>query len=221
MRYYPVGLDIRGKRCVVIGGGGVAERRVKRLLECKARVLVISPCVTPYLKRLIDRGRIEYIPRKYREGDLVGAYIVIASTDDPEVNSSVAKEARELGILTNTTTSRELCDFIVPSVVRRGKIVVTVSTEGRSPALSQELRARLEKTLGKEYEVFSRILEALRKKLRSMPYPLRTRLFRELVVSDIPELLRKKRLKEAENRFRQITGLDFKKIGVDLNLIYS
>jgi precorrin-2 dehydrogenase/sirohydrochlorin ferrochelatase len=221
MRYYPVGLDIRGKRCVVIGGGGVAERRVKRLLECKARVVVISPCVTPYLKRLIDRGSIEYIPRKYREGDLMGAYIVIASTDDPEVNSRVAKEARGLGILTNTTTSRELCDFIVPSVVRRGKIVVTVSTEGRSPALSQKLRTRLEKTLGKEYEVFSRILEALRRELRSMPYPLRTRLFRELVVSDIPELLRKKRIKEAENRFRQITGLDFKKIGVDVNLIYS
>jgi siroheme synthase, N-terminal domain len=119
MKYYPLNLDLRKKKCIVVGGGRVAERKVLGLIECKADVTVISPTLTPKLQQLSDKGKISYIQRSYKSGDLElperdrsgGAHLVIASTDNHKVNREIAEEAKELGILVNVVNAPKLSDF--------------------------------------------------------------------------------------------------------------
>jgi precorrin-2 dehydrogenase/sirohydrochlorin ferrochelatase len=146
--YYPLFLDIEGKKCVVIGGGEVATRKVKALLTCRADVVVISPEIEDELKRL----NISWIKREYRYGDLDGAQIVISATDSPEVNKKVSEEAREKNILVNVVDNPKLCNFLVPSTLRRGELCIAISTSGRAPSLAKAIRIRLEKIFGPEYE---------------------------------------------------------------------
>lgn len=149
--YYPVFLDLRGKRCVLVGGGPVAERKVVTLLEHDASVTVVSPALSPGLRGLAQRGVVRAVEREYRKGDLEGAFLAIAATDDESVNASVSSEARERGALVNVVDGPEDSDFIVPSLVRRGDITVAISTGGRSPALARKLRTVLEGTLTPGY----------------------------------------------------------------------
>ncbi|MBU4034586.1 MAG: bifunctional precorrin-2 dehydrogenase/sirohydrochlorin ferrochelatase [Proteobacteria bacterium] len=161
-QYFPVCLKIAGRQCLVIGGGRVGERKVKGLLDHGAKVKVISPELSESLSALEQAGTIDWLPRLYQEGDLAGAFLVIAATDDPAVQERVHAEAEELNILLNVADVPKWCNFILPATARRGDLSVSVSTAGKSPALASTLRQALEVQFGPEYGVLVNILGALR-----------------------------------------------------------
>lgn len=164
--YYPIFLNIRGKKCVVVGGGGVAERKVRSLVEHNASILVISPHVSEGLAELAAQGLIKVARRDYRPGDLKDALVVIAATDDPEVNDLVADEGQRRGTLVNVVDAPQSSNFIVPSLVRRGDVCIAISTGGRSPALSRKIRTQLEQSFAPEYASLALLLSEVRHELR-------------------------------------------------------
>ena len=142
--YFAAFLDLRGRRCLVVGGGTIGERKVRDLLECGALVTVVSPTLTPGLDALVMAGRLSHRARRFRRGDARGCAVVIAATGDCRVDEAVAAQARRCHALVNVVDAPAHCDFIVPSVLRRGPLQIAVSTGGRSPALAREIRRRLE-----------------------------------------------------------------------------
>lgn len=160
--YYPVLLDLRGRLAVVIGGGAVASAKVRGLLEAGARVLVVSPSPSPSLARLAETGAITVAVREYRQGDLAGATIAIAATDDRAMNGAVWEEAEAAGVPLNAVDDVPHCHFIAPSVLRRGRIVVSVSSSGTCPALAVRLRERIASVVREEHGALADGLGALR-----------------------------------------------------------
>ena len=150
--YFPAFLDLRGRRCLVVGGGAIAARKVHGLLECGARVTVVSPELVPELARLATMGGIKHRARPFRRADVRGARLVIAATGFAPVDDAVAEAARRRGTLVNAVDRPARCDFIYGSVLRRGELQIAVSTGGRAPALAREIRRRLELVIGSEYE---------------------------------------------------------------------
>ncbi len=139
--YYPVFLDLRERRVVVIGGGAMGEEKVTRLLPYEAKVVVVAPDVTDEVSELADDGKIEWVRRPYRSGDLDGAFVaIVADTSDDAVNHAVSEEARERNVPLNVADVTYLCTWITPSVARRGDVIVATSTGGASPALARRFR---------------------------------------------------------------------------------
>ena len=139
-RYYPAFIDVRGRDCVVIGCGDLGEEKVVKLLECAARVIVISSNVTSKVRELADEGNVEWIMRDYEDGDLERAFIAIANTGDSEMDKRIYREAEERNVILNVVDVTHLCTFIAPSVARRGEVTVATSTGGASPALARTFR---------------------------------------------------------------------------------
>ena len=165
MKYYPVFLDIRDKKCVIVGGGEVAARKAERLLDCGAKVFVISPKLSPALAALKEKNIISHIAAQY-SGDLINrATLVIGATDDEKTNAAISIDARRQGIPVNIVDDPQKCDFILPSLVQRGDLAITIGTGGKSPALARHLREELEAKYGKEYETLLNILGNLRVKM--------------------------------------------------------
>jgi precorrin-2 dehydrogenase/sirohydrochlorin ferrochelatase len=164
--YYPIFLDLKGRRCVVVGGGSVAERKVGMLLEHQASVTVISPTLSRGLQHLADQGAVQTITRNYQTGDLKGAFLVIVATGDPSINATVAGQARKQRALVNVVDDPKASDFIVPSMVRRGDITIAISTAGKSPALSRKIRSELEKNFGTEYASLALLINEVRSELK-------------------------------------------------------
>lgn len=189
-KYYPMMMDLTGKRCLVVGGGRVAERKVALLLDCGAAVEVVGPTATPKLAALASEGAIRLAPRAVRSEDLPGAFAVFIATDDPGVNRAVAAEAREAGALVNVVDAPEACSFLVPSVVRRGDLTIAISTAGGSPALAKRLRQRLEESIGPEYEAFLATLREVRAQARKViaDPAERQAIYRRAVDSDLFDL---------------------------------
>ena len=165
--YYPISLNVSGRRCVVVGGGQVALRKVLMLLEFGADIEVVSPKLCPELSRLAESGKTKATLRSYQPGDLRHAFIVIAATDDSSTNLEVVTDAKREGVLVNVVDDPELSNFIVPSCLRRGKITIAVSTGGVSPALARSIRTRLEKDLGSEYASLAELVGEVRTELKS------------------------------------------------------
>lgn len=166
MKSYPVCLlHLDLKRSVVVGGGSIAFRKVEALLEAGAKVEVISPELVPGLQALAGSGLVSAIPRPYMEGDLAGAFLVIAATDDPQINLRVCAEARRTGCLVNVVDDPAHCDFALPAVLRRGDLSIAISTGGASPALARRLRERLEGLIASEYADLTALLAELRPEL--------------------------------------------------------
>jgi siroheme synthase-like protein len=147
MSLYPVFLKLKNVPCLVIGGGAVAQRKVKRLLEAEASITVISPTVTVGLRAIIANGKVEHRQREYREGDLEGYMVVIASTSSRQVNGRIYREAARLKVLINAVDDPENSSFFTPSVVRRGDLQVAVSTSGRVPYFARKFRQFLQKKI--------------------------------------------------------------------------
>ena len=165
LKYYPIFLDIRDKKCVIVGGGEVAARNAERLLDCGAKVFVISPQLTPALAALKEKDIICHIAAEYT-GDLIhGATLVIGATDDEKINATISFDARNKGIPVNIVDDPQKCDFILPSLMQRGDLAITIGTAGKSPALARHLREELEAKYGREYEIFLNILGSLRAKM--------------------------------------------------------
>jgi siroheme synthase-like protein len=159
---YPVALELSGRRCVVTGGGAEAERKVRALLEAEADVVVIAPSVTEGLRDLGRRGELAHVARRYRRGDLAGAFLVIAADADRALRAGVFAEAEAERVLCNAVDDVEHCHFAVPSILRRGELLIAISTGGRVPALAKRLRRRLTAELGWEWEALIDLLGELR-----------------------------------------------------------
>ena len=195
MRYYPIFLDLRGRHCIVVGGGRVAERKVKALLRAGASVHVISPVMTPRLALLAARKKIGITPRAFRPGDLekstpparegpraIRPILVFAATDSPETQKAVRAEAAALGLLASAADDPRQSDFIVPASFAQGDLIVAISTSGASPALARRLRRQFRTTLGSEYRAYVRFLREARKHVRETvrDKQRRARIFRRL-----------------------------------------
>jgi len=168
--YYPILLNIQGKRCVVIGGGKVALRKVKMLLDCGANIMVISPKPHPDMVKLSKKKALRLTQRNYETQDLRKAAVVIACTDVKEVNRKVADDAKKARVLVNVADDAEPSDFTLPSFFRRGNLLVAVSTSGVSPALARRIRTKLEKDFGEEYASLLSLIGEVRSTLKRKGY---------------------------------------------------
>ncbi len=207
--WYPVHLSLADRLVVVVGGGDVAERKVAGLLPCRARVRVVAPDLTPEISRLAESGEIEHVAREYRPGDLEGAVLVLAEPGGAARNEAVSAEAEARSIFANVEDVVPHCSFIMPSVVRRGDLVVAISTSGRAPAMAVRLRQRLERELGPEYGAVLELAGRLREPLaREVPeFEERKRRWYELVDSDVLALFRDGRDAEAREQAERIMGV--------------
>ncbi len=212
MKFYPVFLDLRDRPCLIVGGGRVAERKAVSLLEAGADVTILSPSLTEKLQDLCLSGKITHIARTFEDKDIAGAYLVIAATGSPEVNSVVGKLCRKKHVLVNVAAPPEESSFIVPSVVDRGELLIAVSTGGSSPALSKKIRQELEKAYGPEYDLFIQKMTLVRNRLiEELPdESARRAVFEALVDSDVLELLKQGKVHEADHRIAEISGLKMK-----------
>jgi precorrin-2 dehydrogenase/sirohydrochlorin ferrochelatase len=147
MSLFPIFLKLQDRPCLVIGAGEIAESKIHSLLTAGARVTVVSPEAKPDLVALADEGRFTWHRRAYVESDLDGVFLVVAATDEMEVNASVYQDAESRNILCNAVDDPPNCDFYFPSVVRRDKLQIAISTAGESPALAQQLRKEIDEQL--------------------------------------------------------------------------
>jgi uroporphyrin-III C-methyltransferase/precorrin-2 dehydrogenase/sirohydrochlorin ferrochelatase len=209
MRYYPILLDLAGRPAVVVGGGTVAEGKVAPLVAAGARVTVIAPTLSAGLAVQHRAGRFAHVARGYAPGDLAGAFLVIGATDDPAVNHAAHAEAIAAGALINVVDDVPYCQFILPSILRRGDLTVAVSSSGHAPALAVRVRERLERELGDEYGSFLELAAELREPLaRAVPdFQRRKAIWYRLVDSDVLALLRAGQHARARNRIAQLTGI--------------
>lgn len=188
----------------------MAERKVKALLNCHARIRLISPRITPHLKKMVGLGKLKWQSRSFRGGDLRGAFLVLAATDDPELNRLIAARTKKSNQLVNIANLPEASSFLVPAVVRRGGLLIAVSTSGYSPALAKRIRQELGRAFGKEFSGFLELLGRVRQALlaRIPTQAQRQRILNRLVRSEILDLIRSGRHHLARKRIQQITGLE-------------
>jgi len=198
---YPAILLLEGRLAVVVGGGRVAERKVRTLIDAGAKVRVVADEVTPGIRARAGGGEIELVDRRYERGDLAGAAAVVAATDDAEVNRGVFAEATEEGIPVNVVDNVSLCTFIAPSIVRRGDLVVAISTGGNAPALAVRIRERLEREFGEEYARFLALMGELREQVE-VPgdQDERAKAWYRVVDSDVKDLVRAGEMERARER---------------------
>jgi siroheme synthase-like protein len=191
--FYPVFLDLEGRRCLVVGGGPVGTEKVEKLLEHGAVVRLVAPRITDALARLAAAGEIaEHLARPYRPEDLDGCFLVIAATNLDAINRMVWQDAEARGLPVNVVDVPPLCNFIVPSVVRRGELALAVSTGGASPVVAKHIRRELEARYGTEWEALVALLRELRDDLKARypDMPSRRDAVERLMASDVVERLR-------------------------------
>jgi len=192
MRYYPVNLDIQNRKCLVVGGGSVSTRKVMTLLECGAVVTVVSPDVAEELLELAEKKMIKLKKRPYEPSDIDGMFLVIGATDNEELNWQINKDAECQHKLCNIADRPEACNFILPSIVNRGNLVIAISTSGKSPAFAKKMRQDLEKEFGEEYDEFLQLMGAIRKKALSEKHEpeAHKHLFEQLINRGLIDMVR-------------------------------
>jgi len=208
MRVYPINVVLEGKKCAVVGGGQVAARKVLGLLEAGGRVTVISPQICDTIKKLLDDGEIDWVDGEWRSDLADGNKVIVVATDDDDANRRAAQDARDAGVLCNVADVPEECDFILPSVFRRGPVTVAVGTGGRSPALAAHLRRRIQQVIGKEYGIAAEMLGKLRKILENAGVEPSTRkeIFTKLVATGLAEKLKNDDRAGAEKLLKDVAG---------------
>jgi precorrin-2 dehydrogenase/sirohydrochlorin ferrochelatase len=208
MMFYPVYLNLKNKQVIVIGGGEVAERKIESLLETGAVIRVISPQVTSGIHVLAEQKRIELHVRAYSSSDCDGATLILSATNDPEVSEQAFRDAATAGAWINTADEPQLCDFIMPAVVRRGAVTIAISTGGTSPGLAARLRRKIAGIVGPEYGQLTELLSQARPEIRKRVRDARARkaLHERILDSDIIERLRQNDTAGAERRLREIIG---------------
>lgn len=199
---YPIALDLAGRRCVVVGGGAVAERKTSGLLAAGAAVTVIAPELTPGLRALASAGTITGEARPFASGDLAGAVLVFAATDRREVNAAVVAEAREVGALVNVADAPDEGDFSVPALLRRGRLTVGVSTAGGSPAVAGLVRDRLAAALDDGDVALLDLVATLREELLAAGRRVPADAWRAALAPEVLALATAGRLDEAEQALR-------------------
>lgn len=196
MGYYPIMVDLEGKKCLIVGGGLVACRKAQALCESGAQVTVISPEICSEIEQISD---ITILKRPYQTGDINDSVLVFAATSDHILNSKISEDAKNQGVQINVVDNPELCSFIVPATLRRGSLIIAISTSGKSPALAKKMRLELEQEYGPEYAEFVDLLGGLRdeiKKRYEMPAD-REAVFDRLIESGILQLIKDGNKKQA------------------------
>jgi len=212
MKYYPVNLDIQNRKCLVVGAGLVGTRKAITLLDCGARVTVVSPDPTPQLTKLAAKGSIQLKERPYQSDDINKMFLVIGATDDENLNRQINNDAERNNILCNIADRPEVCNFILPAIVRRGDLMLTISTSGKSPALAKRLRLDLEKQFGEEYADFLRLMGAIRDKLLSQAHEPEAHkaLFNHLIDKDLIGLIKANNTAGINALLHEVLGAGFK-----------
>lgn len=210
MKLYPIHLNISGMKCVVVGGGEVAERKVAALIECDADVVLVGKIITQKLEVMEREGRIKRIPDDYKSDYIEGALLVVGATDRDDVNAAIYADSRARNILVNIVDNPEKCQFIVPSQVRRGDLLISISTGGKSPALARRLRESLEEQYGSEYQVLLDIMGRLRSKItaRGASSKVNRKIFESVLDTDILRYIREDDWDGIRKTVRDITGED-------------
>jgi precorrin-2 dehydrogenase/sirohydrochlorin ferrochelatase len=216
MAYLPIFLDVTGRKCLVAGGGEVATRKVASLLEAGADVLVVSPVLSTALTDLAKQGAIRHQSRKCVQGDMEGAVLVYAATDDPDLHQRLYSEARGRGIPINVADVPALCTFIAPAVLRRGALKIAVSTAGASPSMAKRIVDQLDRLFGPEYGVALEVLRAARHHLKSMEPNIQTRAMKltTLAASRIPQHIRDGDLDAVNKILVHGIGADLQALGL-------
>ncbi len=211
MRYYPVNLDVKGRCCLVVGGGGVASRKVKSLLDCGALVTVVSPAFSRDLETLSDHPNLGLRKRPYRESDLEGHFLVIGATDDMDLNRRISTDAESRQMLCNIADVPDACNFILPAVIRQGNLVLTVSTSGKSPAFAKHLRRQLQEAFGVEYARFLELMGGIRKCLLAQEHApeAHKHLFEQLIENNLVQLIRENDIAAINRILQDVLGEGF------------
>jgi siroheme synthase-like protein len=205
--YYPVFLELKGRRCLVIGGGRVAEGKVQGLLDAEADVTVLAPAISPTLSNLVAAGQIEHTAREYADGDLEGYDLCFIATDDGAINAAVAAAGRKSGVWVNAADDPANCDFILPSVVRQGQVVLAASTGGASPALARRLREELRAFLSEDFAPLAELLAEARAGLKKRGQTLAPEAWQRAIDARLRALLAQDRVEEARRYLLERLGL--------------
>lgn len=205
MTLYPIHLHLEGKVCVVIGGGNVAERKVTGLRAAAARVRLVSPTVTPALQKLAELGEAEWFEETYQAGHLDGAFLVMACTNSREVNADVTRDAQARNLFVLCADDPDAGNFISPTVIRRGELLLTVSTGGGSPTLAAVLREQLESDFGPEWAALTALIGEMREIVKTNPDEAGRKDAIRRVIEDktVRGLLAQGKRLEAETRIRK------------------
>lgn len=189
MSFYPIFVQLEGKKVVVVGGGNVAHRKVLALLECGAAIYLAGRELVPELEQMVEKKEIHFLGHEFKDEYLNNAFIIIAATDDKDLNHHISTCAREKGVWVNAVDQPPDCDFIVPSILKRGDLQIAISTSGKSPALARKIRKSLEAQFGQEYETFLAMMGRLRKMVLSLGLPQEenSRIFQKIVDADLLE----------------------------------
>jgi len=214
MRYYPIYLDLKGRKALVVGGGAIAEGKALQLIAAGARVTIVSPELTEALRVSVERGEINHRNGSFIEEDLNGVVLVISATDDRKVNEEVANAAAERGLLCNVVDQPDLCNFITPALVTRGELQISVSTGGGSPTLTQRVKREVAALIGEEYGALLEIAAEMRAeaKDRIADFERRKEVLRAFVESDALDLIRAGKLEEARELARNSVKLACEKV---------
>jgi precorrin-2 dehydrogenase/sirohydrochlorin ferrochelatase len=206
MGYYPIFVELQDRRCLVIGGGREAQRKVEGLLAAGGNVTVIAPKLTRDLQALLAEGRVDLLQREYREGDLEGYEVVMVATNDGAVNAEVAAEGKRRRIWVNAADDTKNCDFILPAVVRRGRITIAASTGGASPALARRLREELEAYMTDDMPALADLLAEVREELRARGIGPDPEVWQKAIDEELRLLLVQRKYRQAKARLLESLG---------------
>ena len=205
--YYPIFLNLEGKRSVIVGGGPVAEGKIAKLGESGSQITVISPQVTPAIRQAAQDGSVQWLEREYRPGDLSGAFIVIAATNQRPVNQQIFEEAERLGVLLNVVDDPPRCSFIAPSIIERGVVTLAISTGGASPALARKLRESLKDSPELKWADLAGVLVRARDHLKANGVSVAPQRWQCCLTSELLDLVQSGREGDAfESLLAKLTG---------------
>ncbi len=191
-KFYPMMMNLKERHCLVVGGGDVAARKIEMLVSCGAKVKVVAPEIDHSLKPLLENGSVNHLKGEYEKSQIDGVVLVIAGTDNEAVNRAVYEDASSKGVPVNVVDVPDLCSFIVPSVVERGDLLIAISTSGKSPAFSKQIRKELQKKFGPEYAEMLKLMGEVRKLVIEAEPNLdkRMKILSEIANSDILERIK-------------------------------
>ncbi len=215
MALYPIFLETKGRPVLVIGGGNVGAEKVRGLINGEADITLVSPELIAELQGHKDAGRIKHIEREYRESDLDGGWdFVMVATDDGAVNAEVAAAGKKRGILVNAADDPANCDFILPAVVRKGKITLAASTSGASPALARRLREELDAYLTEDMPALADLLSEVRQDVRRRGIKIENDTWQYAIDGQLRVLLAQRRYGQARARLIQRLGIELTPVGI-------
>jgi precorrin-2 dehydrogenase/sirohydrochlorin ferrochelatase len=208
MAYYPIMVDLTGREVLVVGGGSVAGRKIETLLEYDAVVNVVSRELSPQIKDYVESGKVRYLGEEFSLVYLKEKFLVMAATDDTKLNRRISSLAEEKGMLINVVDQPAECNFIVPSIIKRGDLIVAVSTSGKSPALAKKIREKLTDYFGDEYDLFLRIMGRIRNEVLASGSGQKenSRIFHRLVDSELFDAVKSGDLNSAAIMLTEILG---------------